>query len=410
MDNNINIPQPLFTTLETTFRDALTRSLRDYLNEHSPRTTRPPRHVPSPVGSRRGSARPVDRPVDRPTNLQTIQLLRDVVRSNTLVMTAYNTSIVDYNQNMREISQLIRMLSIQQPIAEIPPPISHVHNPLASPSMYPRVPPNPVNMSRGRPITRPYQNTNDFFSFLLHPDNANRDTLFNTVFNDVVIYPTTEQIERATEHFEYLDTMVLSNTHCPITLGDFQVGDTVRRIHACGHCFQSVSLLHWFRSSVACPICRCDIRDYVEPVANNDNNDNNDNDNNDDNDSDDSDDSDDNHTDETTHLYPTSFTFTDASRNNAIPQSTTTLPNVTTNTDNDFGESIQTLLMNALNEGLSGVNVSTIPNDPVGMPSTSGIPSTSGMPIMTMEIPIDYEEYYDASNNVYQTNYHRRRP
>ena len=87
-------------------------------------------------------------------------------------------------------------------------------------------------------------------------------------FEDVVIRPTDIQINRALESFIYENTMNLINTRCPITLEEFNEGDNVRRIKHCGHTFRRDSINNWFRSSVRCPVCRYDIREYqfIRPI------------------------------------------------------------------------------------------------------------------------------------------------
>jgi hypothetical protein len=414
MDNNNETPSSLFANIEINLRNAMTNSLRDYLTDPSNATNIPqftraplsPRHVPANRHSRhipamRSPRYPMQRryrtvpALSNPPNIltssnrqidtHTINLLREMVRVNTSVMNSYGNAITEYNQNMREISQLIRLLSISNSTR----PPSSINNEVGSGM---NIPATPVNT----------RNANDFFSFLFTESN-NSGTLFTPEFNNVVIYPTDDQIENATEVFEYLDTMVLSNNRCPITLGDFQVGDIVRRINQCGHCFQTESLLVWFRANVACPMCRYDIRDYIEPVNNNNNEDDDDINNNEDDDINNNDDDDD---DDNPLQYPytSSFTFTDASHNNETMHSTNTVtldtfttptptPTPTPNTEHDttniFGNSIQNILMAALNEGLSGVSMTTMPNNDI-----------SNASLVRMAIPVDYEEYYDASNNL----------
>jgi hypothetical protein len=106
----------------------------------------------------------------------------------------------------------------------------------------------------------------NFLSFLIYPRRtATADTLrgFNT---PVVVRPTTEQINIATELLDYSDETHQINTNCPITLEEFQNGEQVRRIKQCGHVFKEPAIQNWFSEHVRCPVCRYDIRDYSEYV------------------------------------------------------------------------------------------------------------------------------------------------
>jgi len=89
---------------------------------------------------------------------------------------------------------------------------------------------------------------------------------FQNLFQNVVVSPTSEQIENATEVFSYTNDLDLINHSCPITLEEFQENDNIRRIRSCGHCFNEESIQQWFRRNVRCPVCRLDIRDVSENI------------------------------------------------------------------------------------------------------------------------------------------------
>ena len=111
----------------------------------------------------------------------------------------------------------------------------------------------------------------------------------------VQIYPTQEQIENATSIIRYGDIETPLNNSCPISLEPFNENDSVSIIRYCGHIFKTEQLQAWFQTNVRCPVCRYDIRRYVQPSASsssssysfrheptrasNDNEDDNDNDN-----------------------------------------------------------------------------------------------------------------------------------
>ena len=84
-------------------------------------------------------------------------------------------------------------------------------------------------------------------------------------FSDpVVVAPTLQQIENATNRtiFDTIDNP--PNISCPISLDRFENDDSVMVIRHCGHVFQTQSLQRWFRANVRCPVCRYDIRNYVQ--------------------------------------------------------------------------------------------------------------------------------------------------
>jgi hypothetical protein len=86
-----------------------------------------------------------------------------------------------------------------------------------------------------------------------------------TDFENVVVSPSTEQIDDATEIIAYASDMSANySSRCPITLEDFQEGQMVRRIHHCNHIFNSTAFNNWFERNVRCPVCRFDIRDHSE--------------------------------------------------------------------------------------------------------------------------------------------------
>jgi hypothetical protein len=109
------------------------------------------------------------------------------------------------------------------------------------------------------PSRQPTRNMNEFhqtFEYII-PNM--------TFYNDVEVCPTPSQIATATQCFEYSSSMSNVNTSCPITLDDFQEGETVCQIKHCRHTFKEEAIRNWFLHNVRCPVCRYDIRDYREP-------------------------------------------------------------------------------------------------------------------------------------------------
>lgn len=88
------------------------------------------------------------------------------------------------------------------------------------------------------------------------------NNFFENMFQNVIVRPTTEQINQATETLIYNSQLELLNSRCPIRLENFQEGENIRRIISCGHCFCENAFNQWFQNNVRCPVCRYDIRDF----------------------------------------------------------------------------------------------------------------------------------------------------
>jgi hypothetical protein len=144
----------------------------------------------------------------------------------------YNENIRYYNRNMREMLEIYR---------------ERINN----------------DMWRNR------ERQTRFYNYASTPIyNSLNYPLYRTVYNptsqlqDVIVRPTNQQIEIATENITYDSS--LSQFRCPISLESFEEGDQICRIKHCGHLFKRSSLTSWFQRNVRCPVCRYDIREYEE--------------------------------------------------------------------------------------------------------------------------------------------------
>jgi len=234
-------------------------------------------------------------------NMSMIHALRDV-------LVGYNTNMREYQENIRNFLNIIHTTQFSentqnqyfqqtQPLQREPEPQRPQPQPqpsrTARTTMYnirqpannrtsftlrplQTTPRNPVN---NRPIVSENQQTRQttqipsIINNLLNTDTSilfsdrpiiNRlgRGLFNNL-RDVVVYPSQSQITNATRNIEFSDNSANMNSSCPITLDEFQNGDMVRQIIPCGHIFQETALRNWFTRNVRCPVCRYDIRDYV---------------------------------------------------------------------------------------------------------------------------------------------------
>jgi hypothetical protein len=86
--------------------------------------------------------------------------------------------------------------------------------------------------------------------------------IISDIFQDVIVRPTIDQINTATTCFPYQYDS--SYNQCSITMEEFEENEIVCRIKQCGHTFKKPAIMNWFERSVRCPICRYDIRNYIE--------------------------------------------------------------------------------------------------------------------------------------------------
>ena len=104
----------------------------------------------------------------------------------------------------------------------------------------------------------------------ISPTNTTeRNNLLRTFFNTVPICPTPAQIARATRQQIFSQVIEPINNRCPISLEYFGENDQVTQIIYCEHLFNPAQITTWFRSNVICPICRYDIRNYIEDTQEN---------------------------------------------------------------------------------------------------------------------------------------------
>ena len=186
----------------------------------------------------------------------------------------------------------------------------------------------------------------------LFANDTNTNDLFNSLFQNVVVRPTPQELDNATERITYSEDAFLMNDRCPISLEEFAIGDELIRIHHCGHVFTELSFSHWFQSNVRCPVCRHDIRDMSDNV-----------------------------TSATAYTTADEVESEDRESNEDI---------VDENTEVDNSMNIQFGLFNN-----SGDNLLDIINTNI----QSLIDPSSNLGFR-LEIPIQYSETYDSSNNV----------
>jgi hypothetical protein len=131
----------------------------------------------------------------------------------------------------------------------------------------PRTPPVRTRTSRSSHRTSNTRNNTDLsnvdnmsnllISMLLPPPRG-----MDQFMTPVIVHPTREHIDHATELVSFSDIINPPNTTCPIDLHTFTNEEDVTRILYCGHIFTPNDLEIWFTQNVRCPLCRYDIRTY----------------------------------------------------------------------------------------------------------------------------------------------------
>ena len=183
------------------------------------------------------------------------------------IMYLYNKNMRDYNDNMRIYLEIIRLreerlrrsaytsttgvghgVGVEGATARrnIPDTFRRRIYPLGTP-----------------PQPAPPSHTFSPFINLLNRIQLQQPTNFSDL-EDVVVYPTTQQLNRAIEYTVFNNQLQHSynNTTCPITLEPFTNGEQICKIKHCSHIFKQDAIINWFSRNVRCPVCRYDIRDY----------------------------------------------------------------------------------------------------------------------------------------------------
>jgi hypothetical protein len=124
---------------------------------------------------------------------------------------------------------------------------------------------NNFNFQSSTPFISPLD---QYFYYLISPTDASNNfpRFTNNSFENTIIRPTDLQITNATEIVTYTDGIV-NDTRCPISLEEFEEGEVLIKICYCGHTFSEQPLRSWFLRNAHCPVCRYDIRNYIQPQA-----------------------------------------------------------------------------------------------------------------------------------------------
>lgn len=180
------------------------------------------------------------------------------------LMSEYNLNIREYNANMRLFLNHLDRLHDREPRHNSREREPYIRTPYVDnvrnndTRARPRY--TPTNTTTRPTNTRPYA-TSHLLSYVLYPNNQ-------SLFSDVIVHPTENEILNATELINYNDSSEYNNNTCPITLEEFNHGERICQIKQCGHIFREEALRNWFRRNVRCPVCRYDIRNYINTNRN----------------------------------------------------------------------------------------------------------------------------------------------
>lgn len=194
----------------------------------------------------------------------------DLDESNIIyaLMSEYNFNIREYNSNIRLFLNHLDRIREREPRHNSreretyntrTPYVDHVRNNTRATNNNTNANIRYANPHRTT-TTRPYA-TSQLLSYVLYPTNQ-------SLFSDVIVHPTENEILNATELINYNDNNNYNNNTCPITLEEFNHGERICQIKHCGHIFREEALRNWFRRNVRCPVCRYDIRNYINTNRN----------------------------------------------------------------------------------------------------------------------------------------------
>ena len=170
-----------------------------------------------------------------------------------------NNQRLDYNQDMIDNFMLfVHNMQLQQNTV-LSSQISQlsIFNSLLHNSARERIPASRSSSFPGRRPSRVFLNRNN--NSPINPVNFHN--LGSFLNSNVEVFPSTEQINNATEILSYSEINNPINSICPIRNENFNENDIVIRINHCGHIFYPNEFYGWFRNHVRCPMCRYDIRD-----------------------------------------------------------------------------------------------------------------------------------------------------
>ena len=176
----------------------------------------------------------------------------------------------EYHHTMREILQFVRQIhQVYQP-----PRVVATTTPTLRPDAVevPQFP--PTNNRIAESILSALSDTS--FTFTLYPNedesiphhitDAHMEQYTETyAYHEVSLRPLSPVPLESTPSLEPPPSTIPNTSEesdhrtCPITLEDFEPGESVTKIKVCGHVFRATALRSWLNRHQLCPVCRRDI-------------------------------------------------------------------------------------------------------------------------------------------------------
>ena len=155
------------------------------------------------------------------------------------LMRGYNSNMTAYQDNMSSL-----IATFMNDVRDVRIQRGHTVPPQSGPSRHEQfVPTNPT-----RPTSTP-----------VTPIIRRASVPFAGFVSSFLQQPliTQRQMDEYTENITYTETNTSCvNTTCPITLDDFQEGESLILLRGCGHGFRPEAIRQWFRTDTRCPLCR----------------------------------------------------------------------------------------------------------------------------------------------------------
>jgi hypothetical protein len=183
----------------------------------------------------------------------------------------YNNNSIQLDRLISSNNEIIRIIQniLNQYLSNPNRPILNPNRPILNPNIA-------ENNSRTRPTSTTFTERNllnisipELYnnSFILdYQDTLSTEQiteLLQTFLNPIIISPTQSEINNATSLIRFDEIENPLNNSCPISLEPFQQEETITIIKYCGHLFKTNEIQHWFTTNVRCPVCRYDIRNFI---------------------------------------------------------------------------------------------------------------------------------------------------
>ena len=203
--------------------------------------------------------------VDQMAIVHTLREIMNACNSNTREyssnMREYSSNFHEYSSNIDFVLQILRTMYEESNADNRRTSSSLETNPenTFQPTTSPTTNAGPTSNAGPRPSTNSVSSPSPLTAYYTIRQIYNTPQV-NTR-EDVIVRPSNEEINRATQGLVYSNDIIFMNSQCPISLDEFTEGELVRRILHCGHTFREAPIRRWFETNVRCPVCRHDIRD-----------------------------------------------------------------------------------------------------------------------------------------------------